>query len=152
MIDPTPHAVDPSAETEGNHVSAPANAIEITNTAPGHTEDGTGALGGEAGIELSRPEHSPVPPAALTDAVAAPVEVGSLGQNEDKMDVDEPEVQKGEAPEEDAGLVMGEMKPPTGQEDLSVTDQDQVKETEGTVIQQTSVPPIVEETMGTAQS
>jgi hypothetical protein len=53
-----------------------------------------------------------------------------LGQNEDKMDVDEPAVGKGEAPVEDAGLVMGEMTPPVGQKELEITEQDQVKEAE----------------------
>lgn len=101
----------------------------MSNTAPDHAEDGAGNLGAGTSIELSKPEHSPVPPE--TPVVAAPVEVGSLGQNEDKMDVDEPEVEKGQAPVEDAGLVMGEMKPPADQEELSVADQDQAKETEG---------------------
>jgi hypothetical protein len=54
-----------------------------------------------------------------------------LGQNEDKMDIDEPVVEKGEAPVEDAGLVMGEMTPPVGQKELEMTEQDQVKEAEG---------------------
>lgn len=120
----------PSDPPAHEHTAIPPNAIEMTNTAPRHTEVGHGDLGAEtAGIEITHAEKSPLQPEA-SDVVAAPVEVGSLGQNEDKMDVDGPVVEKGEAPEVDAGLVMGEIKPPAGQEGLSVTDQDEAKEAE----------------------
>jgi hypothetical protein len=48
------------------------------------------------------------------------------------MEVDSPIIEKGEAVEEDAGLVMGEMTPPVGQKELELekTELDAVKETE----------------------
>jgi hypothetical protein len=46
------------------------------------------------------------------------------------MEVDSPIIEKGEAVEEDAGLVMGEMTPPVGQKELEKTELDAVKETE----------------------
>ena len=141
----------PSAETlpeTHEHTSIPSNAIELTNTAPGHTEVGDADLG-EAGIEITRPEEPSAQPDAESAAneeetikpVNEPPQVGSLGQQEDKMDIDEPEVEKGEAPEEDVGLVMGEMAPPVGQEGLKVTDQDQVKEAEEKASEGDLTPP-----------
>lgn len=114
------------------HTAIPSNAIEVSNTAPGHTEVGTGDLGAEAGIEVTRPTESGASEVPQTNVEAAPVEVGSLGQNEDKMDVDEPAVEQGEAPVEDAGLVMGELQPPAGQEALGITGEEdaQPKEAE----------------------
>ena len=58
--------------------------------------------------------------------------VGSLGQNEEKMEIDSPVIEKGEAVGDDAGLVMGEMTPPVGEKELELekTELDAVKETE----------------------
>ena len=82
-----------------NHHSLPSNAIELTNTAPGHTEEGQGDLGGtDVGFEVHVPE------------AGAPTS-GSPKGGED-MDMDgskEPPV------ESDAGLVHGEMDPPVAE-------------------------------------
>jgi hypothetical protein len=126
----TPSA--PATIEPPQHTPIPSNAIELSNTGPNHTEDGRADHSAEAGIEITQPDRSPVAASAEAPApVAAPTVVGSLGQNEDKMDIDEPVVEKGEAPVEDAGLVMGEMTPPVGQKELEMTEQDQVKEAEG---------------------
>jgi hypothetical protein len=117
------------------HTAIPSNAIELSNTAPNHTEDGgLNHPTEEAGIEITQPEKSPAPlldSGAASTTVSVPAgQVGSLGQDEDKMDIDEPNVEKGETVEEDAGLVMGEMAPPVGEKGLENTEMDQVKETE----------------------
>jgi hypothetical protein len=126
-------AVAPTTEAEASdaHTAIPSNAIEMTNTAPNHVEDGSTAHGGEVGIELTQApsdQTMPIPAESKSEPVA--LAVGSLGQNEEKMDIDEPIVEKGEAPVEDAGLVMGEMAPPVGEKELEVTDQDQAQEIE----------------------
>ena len=114
---------------EAAHTAIPSNAIEMTNTAPNHVDDGNPISSTqEVGIEITKPP-SPIP---QQEVEAAPTVIGSLGQNEDKMEVDEPDVEKGEAVEEDVGLVMGEMTPPVGEKELEVPvqDGDAVKETE----------------------
>jgi hypothetical protein len=102
----------------------PSNAIELTNTTPNHVADGSTTTGG---IELTQSHDQSSSNAEPTSTV-----VGSLGQNEEKMEVDSPVIEKGEAVEEDAGLVMGEMTPPVGQKELELekTELDAVKETE----------------------
>jgi len=54
------------------------------------------------------------------------------------MEVDSPVIAKGEAVEEDAGLVMGEMTPPVGQKELELekSELDAVKETESAPVGQ----------------
>jgi hypothetical protein len=82
---------------------------------------------------LTQPHDQPSSTVEPTSTV-----VGSLGQNEEKMEVDSPIIEKGEAVEEDAGLVMGEMTPPVGQKELELekTELDTVKETESAPVGQ----------------
>jgi hypothetical protein len=121
----------PGPEIGQTHTAIPSNAIELTNTAPNHVADGS-STAVEGGIEITAPASGPPPVDTATDVAPAPTIVGSLGQNEEKMEVDEPDLEKGEGVEEDVGLVMGEMAPPEGQKELELekTEQDQVKETE----------------------
>jgi len=137
--DPVPESTPPALPTEStetpstaDHTAIPTNAIELTNTAADHVADGstTTATGG---IELTQ-SHD-LPSSSVEPTVTA---VGSLGQNEDKMEVDSPIVEKGIAIEEDAGLVMGEMTPPVGQKELELekTELDTVKETESAPVGQ----------------
>lgn len=114
---------------ESTHTAIPSNAIEMTNTAPNHVDDGNPISSTqEVGIEITKPPS----PIAQQEVESVPTVIGSLGQNEDKMEVDEPDVEKGQAVEEDVGLVMGEMTPPVGEKELEVPvqDGDAVKETE----------------------
>lgn len=97
---PLSSAVTP-ASVEASGDSIPSNAIEVTNVASGHTEEGTGDLGKEAGIEIH--VHEPETALAVTDEDVA------MGKGE------EPDVKKGEEDvpvKEDEGLVHGEMEPP----------------------------------------
>jgi len=135
---PTTLSTTTALEETHPHTAIPSNAIELSNTAPNHTEDGgLNHPTDQAGIEITQPEKSPAPlleSGAASTTVSVPAgQVGSLGQNEDKMDIDEPNVEKGETVEEDAGLVMGEMTPPVGEKGLENTEMDQVKETEAAV-------------------
>jgi hypothetical protein len=102
----------------------------LTNTTPNHVADGSTTTGG---IELTQSHDQPSSTAEPTATV-----VGSLGQDEEKMEVDSPIIEKGEAVEEDAGLVMGEMTPPVGQKELELekTELDTVKETESAPVGQ----------------
>lgn len=83
----------------------PSNAIEMANTAPGHTEEGQGDLGeGEVHLEVNVHQNAPT--------------AGSISQQDDV-------VMGGDTPaalENDAGLVHGEMEPPEGE--LAVTEGD----------------------------
>lgn len=82
----------PPAETESlQPAGLPSNAIELSNTAPIHTEAGLGDLGvSDPVMEIRVPE----------------------AQRDEPMDVEEVG-QAGVVPEEkDEGLVMGEMEPP----------------------------------------
>jgi len=85
----------------------PSNAIELTNVAPGHVEEGTGDLGNEAGMEV----HVPEAEAAPTSAPAVDEDVTMDGGDEPQVPVTE-----------DAGLVHGEMEPPIAA--LAVTEGD----------------------------
>ena len=126
---------DPPATVE--HTAIPSNAIELTNTTPDHVADGSSATV-QGGIEITQPHPEPT-----SAPVQAPTIVGSLGQNEEKMEIDEPVIEKGEIVEEDAGLVMGEMTPPVGQKELEITERDQVKEAEAVA----DVPLVQEESV-----
>ena len=137
--DPIPESTPPTLPTTSTetpstaeHITIPSNAIELTNTAPDHVADGstTTATGG---IELSQSHDQ-----ASSIVEPAVTAVGSLGQNEEKMEVDSPVIEKGVAIEEDAGLVMGEMTPPVGQKELELekTELDTVKETESAPVGQ----------------
>ena len=136
--DPVPGLTPPALPTESTetpstaeHTAIPSNAIELTNTAPDHVEDGSSTATG--GIELTQSHDQ-----SSTSVEPAVTAVGSLGQNEEKMEVDSPIVEKGVAIEEDAGLVMGEMTPPVGQKELELekTELDTVKETESAPVGQ----------------
>jgi hypothetical protein len=136
--DPAPESTPPTLPTTSTETPStaehqlPSNAIELTNTNPNHVADGsTATVAG--GIELTQSHDQP----SSTAEPAATV-VGSLGQNEEKMEVDSPIIEKGEAVEEDAGLVMGEMTPPVGQKELELekTELDTVKETESAPVGQ----------------
>jgi hypothetical protein len=106
-------------ETHGIPAEIPGNAIEMTNTAPGHVEDGS-----TVGMDFVQ-GHSHVDAEAQAGAQDK-VPAGAEGEAEagaDAMDVDVPgrlaeadgaeaaEPEKGVAPAEDAGLTMGEMEP-----------------------------------------
>jgi len=137
LSDPLPESTPPTLPTESTestaeHTAIPSNAIELTNTAPDHVADGstTTATGG---IELSQSHDQ-----ASSSVEPAVTAVGSLGQNEEKMEVDSPVIEKGVAIQEDAGLVMGEMTPPVDQKELELEKRelDTVKETESTPVGQ----------------
>jgi hypothetical protein len=88
------------------------NAVEITNTAPGHTEEGLGEAG-QAGsiIEMKVPEveNGPAEPAAPL----ATVDTAAAVDGDVTMEGAQPEAAKSEEPlVEDEGLVTGEMEPP----------------------------------------
>ena len=147
--DPAPESTPPtlpttSTETPSTEHTIPSNAIELTNTTPNHVADGsTTTVAG--GIELTQ-SHDQAS-ASVEPAVTA---IGSLGQNEEKMEIDSPVVEKGEAVEEDAGLVMGEMTPPVGQKELELekTELDTVKETESAPVGQVTDEVKVDEKTG----
>jgi hypothetical protein len=134
--DPAPQSTPPTLPTTSTETPStaehqlPSNAIELTNTTPNHVADGSTTTGG---IELTQSHDQ----SSLSVEPAATV-VGSLGQNEEQMEVDSPIIEKGEAVEEDAGLVMGEMTPPVGQKELELekTELDTVKETESAPVGQ----------------
>lgn len=134
--DPAPQSTPPTLPTTSTETPStaehpiPSNAIELTNTTPNHVADGSTTTGG---IELTQSHDQP-----SSSAEPTPTVVGSLGQNEEKMEVDSPIIEKGEAVGEDAGLVMGEMTPPVGQKELELekTELDTVKETESAPVGQ----------------
>jgi hypothetical protein len=134
--DPAPESTPPTLPTTSTETPStaehqiPSNAIELTNTTPNHVADGSITTGG---IELTQSHDQPSSNVEPTSTV-----VGSLGQNEEKMEVDSPIIEKGEAVEEDVGLVMGEMTPPVGQKELELekTELDTVKETESAPVGQ----------------
>jgi hypothetical protein len=136
--DPVPESTPPTLPTSSNDTPStaehpiPSNAIELTNTTPNHVADGSKTTI-TGGIELTQSHDQ-----ALSSAEPAVTAVGSLGQNEEKMEVDSPIIEKGVAVEEDAGLVMGEMTPPVGQKELELekTELDTVKETESAPVGQ----------------
>jgi len=138
LSDPAPESTPstlPTTSTETpstENTAIPSNAIELTNTTPNHVADGstTTVVGG---IELTQSHDQ-----ASSSVEPAATAIGSLGQNEEKMEIDSPVVEKGEAVEEDAGLVMGEMTPPVGQKELELekTELDAVKETESAPVGQ----------------
>lgn len=137
-----PASTEATPATDAHHipVEIPSNAIEMSNTAPGATELGLGDLGGESGVETHL-VHGESHHAAEEKPVEASEAHDATG---DKMDVDEPvasdtepvktdsaeigDATKGEAPETDAGLVMGEMEP--DRPELKVDGQDEVLEKE----------------------
>jgi len=145
--DPAPESTPPtlpttSTETPSTEHTIPSNAIELTNTTPNHVADGSTTTGG---IELSQSHDQ-----ASASAEPAATVIGSLGQNEEKMEIDSPVIAKGEAVEEDAGLVMGEMTPPVGQKELELekTELDAVKETESAPVGQVTEEIKVDEKTG----
>ena len=84
------------------HTEIPSNAIEISNIAPGHTEQGTGDLGGTGpGVEM----HVAEPPSG---------DVDMLGGGEGLAT--EPAV-AADPPAADEGLVHGEMEQPKEMDD-----------------------------------
>lgn len=102
------------ADTTGQTEQAlPGNAIEVTNVAPGHTEDGHGDLGGnDIVVEVHAPE--PAVPAAAAEDV-------EMADGEESKAVPEGETEAVPI-SEDAGLVHGEMEPPVPE--LAVTEGD----------------------------
>ena len=126
-------------ETHGIPLEIPANAIEMTNTAPGHVEDGSGDAGAGGPEFTQGHSHAAADAADAADAAGAEggngveAEAGSTGGMEIDQTAGEvtadgakasanananadadpatgaPEV--GIAPKEDAGLTMGEMEP-----------------------------------------
>ena len=116
-------------QTHGVPLEIPSNAIEMTNTAPVHTEQGTGDLGvgGAGAVEFVQGEsHVESAPSAEKG------EGGDGPDGGDGMDVDVDEEtavpDAGVAPETDAGLVMGEMHPEV--KELEMTEEDKAKEVE----------------------
>ena len=91
---PEDTSLDPieGVEAESQHSAIPSNAIEVSNTAPGHVEQGDGDLGtGEATIELQ------------AGATGGDIEMDEVvEQREEELDDLPP----------DQGLVMGEMDVP----------------------------------------
>ena len=85
-----PIPTEPSAQaaTLVNIAQLPSNAIELSNTAPVHTEAGLGDLGvSDAGMEVHHPEPG-------GDVI--------MGDDETVRGIEK----------QDEGLVMGEMEPP----------------------------------------
>lgn len=96
----TSPAASPSATTEDVtpvvNVGIPSNAVEMSNTAPGHTEEGQGDLGGQdVHMEVNATEVATVQ--EMGQAVSEDVAMGE----EDPLPV-----------QTDEGLVHGEMDPP----------------------------------------
>ena len=84
------------------HHEIPSNAIEITNTAPGHTEQGEGDLGGSvAGVEIHRPDAATGGDVDMAESK----EDATMSAPDDGMTGED-----GEVPMRDEGLVMGEME------------------------------------------
>ena len=102
----------------------PTNAIEMSNTAPIHTEEGLGDLGhGEAGVEIRAPEKKGGEDVEMgpADGEEPPKETPLESESKEGDPLDgapAPVVAPVVAPAEDApptadeGLVMGEMQPP----------------------------------------
>ena len=95
---PEPESDVPSVPV---HQEMPSNAMEISNIAPGHTEQGEGDLGGSvAGVEIHLPEAAG----------------GDVEMAESKVQVDMSALDAGVTtedsamPERDEGLVMGDME------------------------------------------
>jgi len=105
---PTSIAATPAPEAAVDPI--PSNAIELTNVAPGHTEEGTGDLGEEAGMEVHVHESEAVS-AADEDVVMGESEGQEAKKDEEKVPVND-----------DEGLVHGEMEPPVPA--LAVTEGD----------------------------
>lgn len=110
-----PTATDPPLTIppppERPHTDLPQNAIELINTASGHTEEGTGSLGTDQGMEVVRPEMGGT---VKGRGVSGTDDVIISGSGEEGMVVDLPVREGGEAVEvegRDEGLVMGEMDP-----------------------------------------
>lgn len=93
-------ATPAEVQTSASH-ALPSNAIELTNVAPAHAEEGRGDLGtADVGMEV----HVPDPATRTEPATESPAK----GDEDVVM-----EEEKGEIPvETDAGLVHGEMDPP----------------------------------------
>jgi len=92
----------------------PSNAIELSNSAPGHTEDGSGDLGEGGTMEVTRPEAAEKEEMEVDEPVeqveAGPYETSAQAEaalQETESGAGEPEVD-----ERDPGLVMGEMEAP----------------------------------------
>lgn len=119
----SPVPVSPSpAAAPAEHHDLPSNAIELTNTAPGHTELGHGDLGTEASIEISKPTLEASASMSPSVAKEASPEKALASAEEGNVDGDGDVVmdENKEGEKTDEGLVMGEMEPPTGQEVIQV--------------------------------
>ncbi|ORX37977.1 hypothetical protein BD324DRAFT_411915 [Kockovaella imperatae] len=87
--------LEPAGSAAITHTEIPSNAMEISNVAPGHTEEGQGDLGtSDAGIAVKLPEPA-----------TGDVEMGEAPANAEVAD---------SAPRVDEGLVHGESNLPEG--------------------------------------
>jgi hypothetical protein len=125
LEDPTPVATETTSHEATLPIghSIPANAIEIHNTAPHTTEMGAGDLAGVGGVEMVHGEASA---SADVGAEGTGMEVDQAQAGGDDGAAEGSEVEAGQAPEVDDGLVMGDNE--TERKEFEIVGEDKPRE------------------------